>query len=128
MEVSLYQTLSRSTLTWIKYWCLLLNYSNLKLEDHYLPSGWHHYLWLEGKIPHSFTIHFLTKMLIKTWLKLQQLLYLQIPTWVSPLEVVSNINEKPPNYSMLLEKERMLKMQLKPENINLDWWHYNHLK
>lgn len=47
-----------SSLTWIKDWCLLQNFSNLTVKGHDLPSGWHSYLWMEGKIPHSFTIHF----------------------------------------------------------------------
>lgn len=45
-----YQALA---LTWIKEWCLLLNYNNLNLEGHDL-SGWHHYLWMEGKNPSFF--------------------------------------------------------------------------
>lgn len=97
-----YQT---SALMWIKHWCLLLNYNNLKLEGHGLFSGCHHYLWLEGKIPHSFTICFLRKTLINTWLILRPMLYLQIPSRVSPLEAVlyvRNINEKPLDYSKLL--------------------------
>lgn len=101
-----------SALTWIKDWCVLTNFSTLKPEGHGLPSGWHHYLWLEQRSPHFFKSQFLKNSLLNIWLKLRPLIYSQILSWVSPLEAVANplnINEKPPDYLMLLEKDGILK-------------------
>lgn len=120
-------------LTWMRNQFLLSDLDMLSLEGHDLPYGWHSYLWSDGKVPKTFTSHFLRNLLIKTWITCRSLLYKSIPLQVSPLEAISSIsssNDFFHTYFVLLNQDCSLKIpsQLQQINIVLDWWRYNQLQ